>query len=53
MLQRPHPGRSRPLILLLAGIMIVTALLPGSAFADTDLNIGGVAVVAYANGDAV
>lgn len=53
MLQPKHAGRSRPLILLLAGIMIASALLPGSAIADTDLDIGGVAVVAYANGDSV
>jgi cell wall-associated NlpC family hydrolase len=53
MVQRFNAGRSRPLILLLAGIMIATALFPANAFADTDLDIGGVAVVAYANGDSV
>jgi cell wall-associated NlpC family hydrolase len=53
MLQRMTAGRSRPLILTLVGIMIATALFPGSAHADTDLSIGGVATVAYANGDSV
>lgn len=53
MLQRTPAARSRPLILLLAGIMIASALFPASAWADTDLGIGGVAVVAYANGESV
>jgi cell wall-associated NlpC family hydrolase len=53
MLQRITAGRSRPLILLLVGIMIVSGLFPATSHADTDLTIGGVAVVAYANGDSV
>lgn len=53
MMQRARARRSTPLILLLAGIMIAPAFFPYVSLADTDLNVGGVAVVAYANGDSV
>jgi cell wall-associated NlpC family hydrolase len=40
-------------MLPVAGFCIVAALTPFSALADTDLDIGGTGVVAYANGDSV
>jgi peptidoglycan DL-endopeptidase LytF len=45
--------RSRALISVLAGVTIATAALSEGVFADTDLNIGGTGVIAYANGDDV
>ena len=46
-------SKSRMLVTILAGISLVTATAPLSARADTDLNVGGQAVIAYANGDHV
>jgi cell wall-associated NlpC family hydrolase len=41
------------LISVLAGVTIATAALSDGVFADTDLSVGGVGVIAYANGDDV
>lgn len=52
---RPGAGRARSVLSIFAGsTLVATALsIPQSANADTDLIIGGVAVIAYANGDQV
>lgn len=52
---RPGAGRARSVISVFAATTLVVSALsiPQSASADTDLNIGGVAVIAYANGDSV
>src|SRR6478752_8201824 len=52
-LLRERTSRTRVLVTVLAGISLVTATAPLSARADTDLNVGGQAVIAYANGDSV
>ena len=46
---RPGGSFGRALIL----VMVLAALAPCAARADTDLTIGGTAVVSYANGDDV
>ena len=52
---RPGAGRARSILSVFAGTTLVVSALsiPQSANADTDLIIGGVAVIAYANGDQV
>ncbi len=52
-LLRERTSKTRMLVTILAGISLVTATIPLSARADTDLNVGGQAVIAYANGDSV
>src|SRR4029079_1496377 len=52
-LLRERTSKSRVLVTILAGISLVTATAPLSARADTDLIVGGQAVIAYANGDSV
>jgi len=52
-LLRERTSKTRMLVTILAGISLVTATVPLSARADTDLNVGGQAVIAYANGDNV
>lgn len=52
-LLRERTSKTRMLVTILAGISLVTATAPLSARADTDLNVGGQAVIAYANGDDV
>ena len=52
-LLRERTSKTRALVTILAGISLVTATVPLSARADTDLNVGGQAVIAYANGDNV
>jgi cell wall-associated NlpC family hydrolase len=46
-------GASRGLVLAIIGALCVTMLAPAGALADTNLEVGGEAVVAYANGDNV
>lgn len=43
----------RTLILALIGVLCATSLIPAATSADTNLVIGGQAVIAYANGDQV
>ncbi len=43
----------RALILALIGVLCATSLIPAATSADTNLVIGGQAVIAYANGDQV
>lgn len=52
---RPGAGRARSILSVFAGTTLVVSALsiPQSVNADTDLNVGGVAVIAYANGDQV
>ncbi|MGH2551493.1 MAG: SH3 domain-containing protein, partial [Thermomicrobiales bacterium] len=52
---RPGAGRARSVISIFAATTLVVSALsiPQSANADTDLNVGGTAVIAYANGDSV
>lgn len=47
--------RSRQLRMLIPaiGLLLIPAFTPLTAFADTDLNLGGQAVIAHANGDQV
>ncbi|HEY7030026.1 MAG TPA: C40 family peptidase [Thermomicrobiales bacterium] len=48
------PRRARHgLILVIVGVLAATMLAPVTALADTNLEVGGEAVVAYANGDNV
>jgi len=53
MVLRGRGRAARAVVSVLAGIAITTATMGNAVFADTDLNIGGVGVIAYANGDQV
>jgi cell wall-associated NlpC family hydrolase len=52
---RSGAGKARSIFTVLAGTSLVISglALPRAVNADTDLNVGGVAVIAYANGDSV
>ncbi|MGI8485580.1 MAG: SH3 domain-containing protein [Thermomicrobiales bacterium] len=50
---RMHHGRGLRMLVPAIGLLLLPAFTPLTASADTDLNLGGQAVIAHANGDQV